>query len=88
VQKSVTQIANYLRSIGLNVIFCAADGVAAYTDSIDINIYQIYEQISIFSERKLTFSAGVGASLRESYFALAFAKSSGKARIYDFKDMN
>ncbi|MFF4882642.1 mCpol domain-containing protein [Streptomyces nigra] len=34
----------------------------------------------------LTFSAGVGSTLRQSFLALRMAKSSGKCRIVRFKD--
>ena len=88
VQNTVKKIATYLHSVDFKVIFCAADGVAAYTDTSDTDLTQIYEQISSFSAGRLTFSAGVGVSLRESYFALLFAKCNGKARICDFRDMS
>ncbi|GLS72337.1 mCpol domain-containing protein [Methylobacterium tardum] len=87
VQSIVRKIADYLQSEGFKIIFCAADGVAGFIDLPDLDLARIYNRISNFSERQLTFSAGVGANLRESYFALSFAKSNGKARICQFKDL-
>ena len=37
--------------------------------------------------KALTFSAGVGQSLREAYIALLAAKSNGKACLYNFSEM-
>ncbi|WP_151481454.1 mCpol domain-containing protein [Streptomyces albicerus] len=34
----------------------------------------------------LTFSAGVGSTLRQSFLALRMAKSSGKCRVVNFKE--
>ncbi|WP_151720058.1 mCpol domain-containing protein, partial [Gemmobacter serpentinus] len=36
---------------------------------------------------EISFSVGVGKSLRESYVALLYAKSTGKARVCDFNSI-
>lgn len=86
VQDKTRQIAVYLKSQGFEIIFCAADGVAGTTKS-EIDAEYIYSQIQRISDNELSFSAGVGKSLREAYVALLSAKSSGKGQLQSFEGM-
>lgn len=86
VQAKTRQIADYLKSQGFEIIFCAADGVAGVTES-KIDTKYIYSEIKRIAEHELSFSVGVGGTLRDAYVALLCAKSSGKAQLQNFKDM-
>ena len=72
---------------GFSVIFCAADGIAAYIDE-DVNVIELFRELMTYAPIDITFSAGGGATLRESYIALISAKSSGKNCIHLYKDLN
>lgn len=87
VDRKTKEISELLSSVGYEVFFCAADGIsgAVSSDKIDINF--LYQRIETISGDDLTFSVGVGNSLRESYVALLYAKSSGKAQICDFESI-
>ncbi len=83
------QIESLLTSNGFEVIFCAADGVVAYKmDANDASVAKIYASIQTVTGSDLTFSAGVGRSLREAYIALLTAKSNGKARLCTFSELS
>lgn len=87
--KSKTRlISDLLANHGFVVIFCAADGVAAYCESNEIDFTFIYREIENISQGDISFSAGVGRDLRESYIALLSAKSNGKSRLHDFESIN
>lgn len=86
VRDKTGQIADYLKSQGFEIIFCAADGVAGVTSS-DIDTEFLYSQILRISDNALSFSAGVGNSLRDAYIALLSAKSSGKGKLQSFEGM-
>lgn len=88
VQQKNSSIAEFLRSCGYTVIFCAADGVAAYSETPTVSDKLIFESIFSLAGSELTFSAGVGTSLRESYIALLSAKSNGKACLHNFEDIS
>lgn len=81
-------IADFLRANGFSVLFCAADGVAAYTDSMLPDDKDLYSAIKSLAGNNISFSVGVGASLREAYVALLSAKSSGKARLHNYKEVD
>jgi hypothetical protein len=87
VREKTGLIAEFLRSHDFTVIFCAADGVAGYAVAPAISDEFIFESIKSLVGSELTFSVGVGDSLRESYIALLSAKSSGKARIHNYLNM-
>lgn len=87
VQDKVHQIAKTLRARGFTVVFCAADGVAAHSDSALSGTSELYQLIQSIGGNELTFSAGVGGSLREAYVALLAAKSNGKAQIVTYGDI-
>lgn len=87
VREKTSLIAMFLRSQGFTVIFCAADGVAGYSESIAITNEFIFESIKCIAGDELTFSIGTGCSLREAYIALLSAKSNGKACLHDFEEI-
>jgi hypothetical protein len=58
---------------------------AGYTDNL--GAAGLYPSIQAIGGHELTFSAGVGQSLREAYVALLSAKSNGKARLCIFSEM-
>lgn len=82
-ENSTFKIAALLESKGFNVIFRAADGVTARTNS-DCNFEELFIAIGSYATNGITFSAGVGANLRESYIALLNSKSNGKKQLSHF----
>lgn len=82
-QASTKAISTRLQEHGFEVIFCAADGVVASTE-LDVDLKSIFSEIREISPDGVTFSAGSGASLRESYIALLSAKSNGKNCLHDY----
>lgn len=85
-KKSTSNISNLLESLGFDVLFCAADGVAA---SIEVNIdfMELFESINSLAPAGISFSAGAGNSLREAYVALLAAKSNGKNCLCQYADI-
>ncbi|REE18246.1 hypothetical protein B0G71_1245 [Paraburkholderia sp. BL27I4N3] len=86
VQEKIAQIADFLKYQGFNILFCAADGVAGSSSSFFQNS-TVFAEIRKIAGEEISFSAGVGNTLRDSYIALLFAKSSGKGRLQNFDDM-
>jgi hypothetical protein len=88
VQSKVRDIADFLRNEGFSIIFCAADGVACSAlDYIHSEVH-LFRKVSEIAGTRLTFSVGIGTTLRESYIASLAAKSNGKAKIFNYKDLN
>lgn len=87
VDRKTHAISELLTSMGYEIFFCAADGVTGALNADQINIGSLYRKIEDVSGGGLTFSAGVGTSLRESYVALLYAKSMGKAQIREFNSI-
>jgi len=87
VRNKTELIASYLRSEGFEIIFCAADGVAAYSSLENIDFILIFDVIQAIGAGDISFSAGVGGNLRTAYIALLSAKSSGKGRLHKFEDI-
>ncbi|NCI78903.1 mCpol domain-containing protein [Acinetobacter kanungonis] len=81
------QIADFLSNIGFTIMFCAADGVAGFIDNVQIDEFELFDEIKAFIGNEITFSMGVGASMRESYIALLSAKSHGKDRVHSYNDL-
>ena len=77
------EIAAKLQDYGFDIIFCAADGVVASTES-DISLEAIFQEIQILAPNNMTFSAGIGTSLSEAYIALMSAKSNGKNCLHNY----
>ncbi|WP_429213961.1 mCpol domain-containing protein [Metapseudomonas resinovorans] len=86
IEDSTLKIATLLESKGFNVIFRAADGVVAKINS-DCNFEELFLAISSCSINGITFSAGVGSSLREAYVALLNSKSNGKNKLSNFNTL-
>ena len=78
-------IAELLSSKGFDIIFRAADGVVAKTDK-HCDFTEIFTIINSIKTSDITFSAGVGSSLREAYIALLSSKCNGKNQISIYSD--
>ena len=87
VGEKTNQISDLLVNHGYVVIFCAADGVAAYHNDDGIDELAIFDAVKRIAGGEMTFSAGAGSSLRDSYIALLSAKSGGKARLHKYEDI-
>ncbi|MBH87498.1 MAG: hypothetical protein CL604_18380 [Alteromonadaceae bacterium] len=77
------KMSNYLTERGFEVVFCAADGVAASIES-DIDFESVYTNLCKFAPEGINLSAGGGKTLSQSYIALLSAKSNGKNRIHRY----
>lgn len=86
-QATTKAISIKLQEHGFDIIFCAADGVVASTE-LDIDFEPIFSEIKDISSSGVTFSAGYGASLRESYIALTSAKSNGKNCLHGYATLD
>ncbi|MCK9707711.1 mCpol domain-containing protein [Pseudomonas syringae] len=86
IEESTLKIATLLESNGFHVIFRAADGVVART-STDCNFKELFIRINSSTTYGITFSAGVGSSLREAYIALLNSKSNGKNQLSNFNTL-
>ncbi|WP_338563068.1 mCpol domain-containing protein [Erwinia sp. E_sp_B01_3] len=76
------KISDILAENGFDVIFRAADGVAARIESDSVELSEIFDKIQMISCGNITFSMGSGRSLKDSYIALITAKSNGKNQHY------
>lgn len=81
------EIAMKLKKNGFSILFCAADGVVAYTEKVT-DFYSVFDSIAKISPPEMTFSAGVGNDLREAYLALTSAKSNGKNCLHKFSELS
>ncbi|MGY8663526.1 mCpol domain-containing protein [Bradyrhizobium sp. UFLA05-109] len=81
------KISNLLRENGFEIIFCAADGVAATAAHPQISAEALLSEIRQLSPIGFTFSAGLGDSLHEAYVALLNAKCLGKDRLSRFSEI-
>lgn len=79
-------ISILLQKHGFEVVFCAADGVVASTE-LDVDFKLIFSEIKDISPDGVTFSAGAGGNLRESYVALLSAKSNGKNCMHEYSEL-
>lgn len=75
VKRTVEQVTSELESKGYEIIFGGADGIICKKN--EINIKEILYYLRGISN-ELSFSMGVGSSLRDAFLALRYAKSSGK----------
>jgi GGDEF domain-containing protein len=85
-ETSTRKISSLLVSLGFKVLFCAADGVVASTEKT-VNFTNLFESISSLAPEGISYSAGVGDTLREAYIALQAAKSNGKNRFYECSEI-
>lgn len=75
VEEYIKEITKFLQTKNIDIIFSGADGIIG--KGYDINGLEILD----FARKKsndVTFSIGVGNSLRNSFVALKYAKSSKK----------
>jgi hypothetical protein len=75
VKETVERISLELKSSDYEIIFGGADGIICKKGKI--NIEELL-QLLRGANKELTFSIGVGRSLRDAFLALRYAKSSGK----------
>ena len=75
----LSQLSKYLKTLGFEIIFCAADGIACKGNYIEINDFTQY--IKSIGEPYYTFSVGIGNSLQSAFFSLKYAKASGKNKV-------
>lgn len=75
VNEAISRLTDYLASQNCQIIFSGADGIIFNTE--DPHIKEIQSYISTI-EKSITFSIGVGNSLREAFLALRHAKANGK----------
>ncbi|ELU5587707.1 hypothetical protein CYK73_09945 [Clostridium perfringens] len=71
----VEKITTYLIKNKAEIIFSGADGIICKGEDLDAK--KIIEFIRNIS-KEISFSIGVGISLRDAFLALRYAKSSGK----------
>jgi hypothetical protein len=87
-EESTKKISEHLQSIGFRIIFCSADGITAYdTQEKPCDFKEIFLSIKGLAPYGISFSAGTGKSLRESYIALMSAKSNGKDCIHHYSEI-
>jgi hypothetical protein len=79
-ETTTKKIAELLENFGFNVIFCAADGVAASCDNYP-DFEDVFNGIQELTPNSINFSAGVGSNLKDAYIALLDAKSNGKNQL-------
>ncbi|AXT27531.1 mCpol domain-containing protein [Ruegeria sp. AD91A] len=87
VELKTQQVSELLTDAGYEVLFCAADGVTAYSQESNLDEDKLYQSIKGKVGDELAFSVGIGPTLREAYVALLYAKSTGKARACSFSSM-
>jgi two-component SAPR family response regulator len=80
----LTDLEKHLQKLGAEIIFCAADGITCKGETLDIEEFS--RHLKSVGARTYTFSAGIGNSLQTSYFALRYAKATGKNRSAICKD--
>lgn len=80
----LSRLQEYLRNLGFEIIFCAADGIACKGQSINLEEFSKY--LKKVGQPTYTFSAGIGDDLQSSYFALKYAKAFGKNTSVIYED--
>ena len=83
-EQVLAQICQYLISLGFEIIFCAADGVACKGSNVEIDSFARY--IESIGKPNYTFSAGIGNDLQSSFFSLKYAKALGKNKVVISED--
>ena len=75
VTNAIINITSYLMTLKHEVLFSGADGIISKGEELDVvELLKIVREV----EPNLTFSLGIGKSLRDAYVALRYAKSNGK----------
>lgn len=75
VKEIIEIITNYLVLNEFDIIFSGADGIICKRNIIEAKVLLDFIRNNV---KGITFSVGVGNSLRESYLALRYAKCNGK----------
>jgi GTP cyclohydrolase III len=88
--KTMVWLETTLRAnLNADIVFMGGDSLLALCSNISLvpinELELIKSQFSQLSE--MTFSAGIGSSLRQAYFALKLAKAKGRDRIELFKEL-
>ncbi len=71
--------------MGAVILVCAADGLVSSFSSVE-DITDILNVLMNASDSELSFSGGLGDSLKDAYLALKYAKSSGKKCLSTYSD--
>ena len=74
VELKTQRISGLLSSLGFEILFCAADGVTGSTRKSVVDDSSLYQRIKEAVGDEISFSVGVGGSLREAYVALLYAR--------------
>lgn len=82
---AVQEISALLQVRGFKLIFSAADGIVGALTGDEIDFLVLFHQIQELAPPGITFSAGIGSSLRDAYCALTYAKSTGKNNLVDWR---
>ncbi len=79
VELHLKKIWHALQQINAQMILCSGDSLLCKVEVIDA----VLLRKAITSERTsgITFSAGIGETLKDAYIALKYAKASGKNKI-------
>ena len=79
----IFKISNFLKNEGCSIIFSGADGIIFKNENP--NALKIYRYIKSI-HTSVTFSIGVGNSLREAFLALRYIKANGKDGVAILED--
>jgi hypothetical protein len=87
ISSTIEEIANRSAQIlGVKLISVGGDSVLLEADNEAVDAL-VGSLVRFQRPGALTFSVGVGASLRESFLALRMAKASGKCRAVNYIEM-
>jgi len=78
IEQIIQEVSKLLTEHGLELIFSAGDNVLCFGI---INSELIYMLCRKISNRRVTFSVGIGKTLCDTYIALKYSKSCGKNRL-------
>ncbi|MDB9526779.1 mCpol domain-containing protein [Oscillatoria sp. CS-180] len=78
VENTVRRLESQARELDLEVIFCAGDSLLCKGQEQALGKLI---RILNFQQESLSFSAGIGNTIKDAYIALKYAKASGKNMI-------
>ncbi len=84
VAHAISYLVEYFEMTGGRIIFSGGDNLLVQVNSS--NRFDVMELPKICEG--VTFSVGIGESMRESYLALKMAKLSGKACVFKYDEIN
>lgn len=73
------QMSEHLKVQGFEILFCAADGIVCR--GVQLNHREFARYLNEVGLPRFSFSAGIGNDLRTSFFALKYAKATGKNKV-------